>query len=350
MKNPLKSVLTFSILLALIVVGLGAYTRLTNAGLGCPDWPGCYGQLSLPSKTLDLERAQALYPTQPIEATKAWTEMVHRYAAGGLVCLLLISLGLTLRTRGKDSSISLTFPLFLMSWIVFQALLGMWTVTWRLLPIVVMAHLLSGAILFTGLVLFRFHVCEKKPSHGKSHYPNCTVSLPGWGPWFGVGFFIVFIQMALGAWVSANYAGIACNGFPTCNGSWWPVQWDTLKSALDVLRNPIGLNYQGGVLQHAVRVVIQVIHRWGALLTAMYSMVLMGLVLTRVPTPFWKKMASWTLFLLVTQIALGIMNVIYYLPLPVAVMHNVVAVLILATWALMWYASTASGVVRSRCE
>jgi heme a synthase len=331
MKRGLKRVLTLAILLALIVVGLGAYTRLTNAGLGCPDWPGCYGQLSLPSKGPDLERAQARYPEQRIEKTKAWTEMVHRYAAGGLVCLLLISLVLTLRARTQGNPISLMFPLFLLSWIVFQALLGMWTVTWKLLPIVVMAHLLSGAILFSGLVLFRFHLSNR-----------FIFNLSSWRPWFAFGLMIVFIQMALGAWVSANYAGIACNGFPTCNGNWWPIHWETLKSALNVLRNPIGVNYQGGVLQHEVRVAIQVIHRWGAVLTAFYSVVLMGALWIKVQDCFWRAIASWTLFLLITQITLGIVNVLYYLPLSVAVMHNVVAVLILSTWAVMWYASTHS--------
>jgi cytochrome c oxidase assembly protein subunit 15 len=129
----LRRVLNLAIILALLVVGLGAYTRLTGAGLGCPDWPGCYGQLKLPEPGVARQAAQALYPEQHIDATKAWTEMVHRYAAGGLGCLVLLSLMLVMCDRRR---IGLGMPLFLVAWIGFQALLGMWTVTWRLLPIV----------------------------------------------------------------------------------------------------------------------------------------------------------------------------------------------------------------------
>jgi cytochrome c oxidase assembly protein subunit 15 len=327
-KQWLRYVLNLAIILALVVVSLGAYTRLTNAGLGCPDWPGCYGQLRLPAEGKGRVVAQALYPNQQIDSTKAWTEMVHRYVAGFLVCLVLLSLGLAIGSRRHKGSISLKFPLFLVAWIVFQALLGMWTVTWRLLPIVVMAHLLSGAILFCGLVIFRVHVSQ-----------TAFKRLPAWRPWMGLGLLIVFFQMALGGWVSANYAGIACEGFPTCNGAWWPVHWSSLKMALHVLNGPIGMNYQGGVLQHEVRVVIQVIHRWGALITALYTLSFIGVLWMNVKDGFWRAMGGWLLILLAAQILLGVINVLYYLPLPVAVLHNVVAVLLFSTWGVMRYAS-----------
>lgn len=327
-KRILQSVLNIAIILALIVVSLGAYTRLTNAGLGCPDWPGCYGQLHLPAEGAKRDAAQALYPEQHIDATKAWTEMVHRYVAGSLVVLVVFSFVLVGLARRHGSDLSFKFPLFLVVWISFQAALGMWTVTWRLLPIVVMAHLLSGAILFCALVLFRVQVSQISFKR-----------LPKWRPWIALGLVIVFLQMALGGWVSANYAGVACEGFPTCNGAWWPVHWSSLKLALDVLKSPIGMNYQGGVLQHEVRVVIQVIHRWGALITALYSLGLVSLLWMKVRDKFWCAMGGWLLLLLTVQILLGISNVLYYLPLPVAVLHNVVAVLLFSTWGVMKYAS-----------
>ncbi len=324
----LRYILNLAIILALVVVSLGAYTRLTNAGLGCPDWPGCYGQLRMPAEGEGRTAAQALYPDQRIDAIKAWTEMVHRYVAGCLVFLILVSLGLVVASRRRGENLSLKFPVFLVAWIGFQAVLGMWTVTWRLLPIVVMAHLLSGAILFCGLVLFRVQVSQISFKR-----------LPAWRPWIGLGLLIVFLQMALGGWVSANYAGIACEGFPTCNGAWWPVHWSSLKMALYVLNSPIGMNYQGGVLQHEVRVVIQVIHRWGALVTTLYSLSLVSLLWMNRPDRFWRGMGGWVLLLLTVQILLGIINVLYYLPLPVAVLHNVVAVLLFSTWGVMRYAN-----------
>jgi cytochrome c oxidase assembly protein subunit 15 len=127
-----------------------------------------------------------------------------------------------------------------------------------------------------------------------------------------------------------------------CNGAWWPVHWETLKTALNVLVHPLQVNYQGGVLKHESRVVIQVIHRWGALITTLYSVIVLGLLWFKVKVFYWRALAAWTLLLLTIQVTLGVLNVIYYLPLPIAVMHNVVAVLLFSTWGVMWYESDCS--------
>jgi cytochrome c oxidase assembly protein subunit 15 len=329
----LKYIARVAWLLALVVVSLGAYTRLTHAGLGCPDWPGCYGHLVLPSSSIEQAQAQSLYPHQTIEPLKAWTEMIHRYAAGGLVLLILMSLIISWQIQKKgltSAAYGLKFPLFLTGWITFQAALGMWTVTWQLLPAVVMAHLLSGAILFCALSLYLYQL-EEGASPKLPRLPRFRVGL-------NVALMCVLIQMALGGWVSANYAGIACVGFPSCNGYWWPFDWSSFKIAIQILHAPIGVNYQGGVLHHAVRMLIQMIHRWGALVITLYLLGFMVCLWRKVNHRAWRRGVLILLFLLVTQLTLGLMNVVYYLPLGVAVAHNVVAVLLLTTLGVMRYA------------
>lgn len=321
----LKPIVTVAMVLALCVVALGAYTRLTHAGLGCPDWPGCYGHWVLPSTDHALTDAQAHFPSQPIEAGKAWTEMIHRYAAGVLATLIFIILALSWlgRCRSKESSIS-TLPILLSLLVVFQALLGMWTVTLKLLPLVVMLHLMGGILIFSCLSTLRVQLAGTTAGPVK----------PIWRPLAALGLFIILLQIALGGWVSANYAGIACIGFPRCNGQWLP-SLNLAKSFY--LLAPVGQNYQGGVLDSEVRASIQYIHRIGALATFIYMMFL-GLSLLRyVPDRNIQRVARVILLLLILQIFLGIINVTYLLPLPIAVAHNVVAALLAACAMILFY-------------
>ena len=227
-----RNIALFTMILAFCVVVLGAFTRLTGAGLGCPDWPGCYGQLVLPSKVQALQIAQEHYPHSPIESRKAWTEMSHRYVAGTLVILVIILNGFAWRYRRQGAPRGVS--LLLLGLIGFQAALGMWTVTLKLLPVVVMGHLLGGLLTFVSLVYLNWRL---------SGYSGAR--RPAWRGWVNLGIGIVFCQIALGGWVSANYAGIACVGFPTCNGQWLPqLYW------LDSFHfwSKIGENYQGGLL------------------------------------------------------------------------------------------------------
>ncbi len=313
----LKTLASIALLLALFVVMLGAYTRLTGAGLGCPDWPGCYGKMILPSQADDLHRAQTAYPQIPIESRKAWTEMAHRYAAGTLG-LLIFFMGLSaLYKRCKGQYFPWHLPAMLVLLVIFQALLGMWTVTLKLLPVVVMGHLLGGMLIFACLVRFRLQLS-----------PLGTDNLPRWRPWIWLGVIIVFCQIALGGWVSANYAGVACVGFPTCNGMWWP-DMHLLKGFY--LFSAVGENYQGGLLENEVRITIQMIHRLGAVLTAIYISSLTALMLMKIQLKPLRFAAGLALSLVVIQFSLGVMNVVYLLPLHVAVAHNGVAALFLAT-------------------
>ncbi|MFJ1268913.1 heme A synthase [Legionella lytica] len=313
----LRIAVTAAVLLSLLVVMLGAYTRLTDAGLGCPDWPGCYGRMVLPSAASSLQQAQTTFPQIPIESRKAWTEMVHRYAAGTLG-LLIFYIGFSmLRKRLQGANLPWHLPAALLVLVVFQAALGMWTVTLKLLPVVVMGHLLGGMLIVACLSRLRFQVSSLKGE-----------DLPQWRPWLRLAVIIVFFQIALGGWVSSNYAGISCVGFPLCNGDWLP----ELHFAQGFnLFSPVGANYQGGLLDHEVRVTIQFIHRIGAVLTAVYVLTLALLMMLNVRFKYLKGAAFVMFILVLVQFTLGILNVVYLLPISVAVAHNGVAALLLAT-------------------
>lgn len=317
----LRHTTTVAIIFSLLVVILGAYTRLTDAGLGCPDWPGCYGHMILPSAQGALNKAQQHYPAIPIETSKAWTEMVHRYAAGVLATLIFFIGIYSIRLRQRGYKISWQLPLLLMALVIFQAALGMWTVTWKLLPIVVMGHLLGGVLLFSSLTCLRMQWAN-----------FLTNGLSRWRLWIALGLGIVFCQIALGGWVSSNYAGISCIGFPQCNGQWLP----TLKLAQGFnLVSPVGENYQGGLLESDIRVTIQFIHRLGAIFTAVYVLALSFALLLKCPYKMLRWLAGMAIFLVLVQFALGVLNVIYLLPLSVALAHNGIAAILLATLASM---------------
>ncbi|ARB93368.1 heme A synthase [Legionella longbeachae] len=317
MQNKLlRYAVTCAVLLSLFVVMLGAYTRLTDAGLGCPDWPGCYGQIVLPSAQEKLQAAQTQYPQIPIETRKAWTEMAHRYVAGTLALLIFFVGFYVLRKRSQGSHLPWHLPIALLFLVVFQAALGMWTVTLKLLPVVVMGHLLGGILIVACLFRFRFQISALTGQ-----------DLPQWRPWLRLGVIIVLIQIALGGWVSANYAGISCIGFPTCNGAWWP---DLHFAQGFNLFSPVGANYQGGLLEHEVRATIQFIHRLGAMITAVYVVTLSLFILLKSHFNYLKTAAVVMFFLVLIQFTLGILNVIYLLPITVAVAHNGIAALLLA--------------------
>ncbi|MDI9817850.1 heme A synthase [Legionella sp. W10-070] len=319
----LRYTASIALILALFVVMLGAYTRLTDAGLGCPDWPGCYGHMVLPSANKQLQSAQSRYPHQPIESRKAWTEMAHRYAAGSLGLLILLMAGSVFWQRTQGVRVPWRLPCLLIALVLFQAALGMWTVTLKLLPVVVMGHLLGGILIFSCLSQFRLQLSSIAP-----------VNLPSWRFWAGLGLAIVFCQIALGGWVSSNYAGIACIGFPQCNGQWWPALH--FSQGFNLF-SPVGENYQGGVLDNEVRVTIQYIHRLGAVLTAIYIFSLSTLLAIKVQDKRLRVFASLAIMLVMIQFVLGIANVVYLLPLWVAVAHNGIAALLFATMLMIVY-------------
>lgn len=319
----LRRLATCALMFALFVVMLGAYTRLTNAGLGCPDWPGCYGHIVLPSSEKALGQAQTAFPQIPIESSKAWTEMAHRYAAGTLVALVLSMAFCVTYLRRKGVRVACGIPLILLVLIAFQAALGMWTVTLKLLPIVVMGHLLGGILIFACLSYFFWQLSLVR-----------RTDLPNVRAFIGLGILIVFCQIALGGWVSSNYAGIACIGFPRCNGQWLPVLH--FSKAFNLFSS-IGANYQGGLLDNDSRVTIQFVHRLGAYVTATYVLLLSVFIGLRVKAKTLRIMAAFATVIVLMQFSLGVINVMYLLPLWAAVAHNGLAALLLASMVSQYY-------------
>ncbi len=300
----------FAVLLALIVIVLGAYTRLSDAGLGCPDWPGCYGQLSVPDKVESNEFER------PLEHGKAWKEMIHRYVAGTLGLLILAILFMVIKGLPKIKQ-SLGLPLLLLATVIFQVLLGMWTVTLLLSPMIVTAHLMGG---MTTLSLLWWLFLNQK----KSVKPRSYVVMSGLKMAAAIGLFFVVVQIFLGGWTSSNYAAVACGvDFPTCASQWWPKM--DFANGFELSHKP-DVNYEFGVLDSPARMAIQMVHRIGALVVFIY---LIGLALSLLK--YYKGLAIFLSVVLFLQVSLGIMNVVFALPLLIAVLHNLVAALLLLT-------------------
>lgn len=314
---PLAAVAT---VLALVVVLLGAYTRLTHAGLGCPDWPGCYGFIGVPQTDAQLAHAERHFPEAPVEAQKGWNEMVHRYFAGTLGLAILGLAVHALVRRGRDGQ-PLRLPLVLLGVVITQAAFGMWTVTLKLWPQVVTAHLLGGFTTLALLFLLSLRLSGALPALG----------LPaGLRRLAAAALALVIGQIALGGWVSSNYAAVACVDLPTCHGQWWP--------AMDFangfhLTQHIGPNYLGGQLDSDARTAIHMTHRLGALVVTLTLLALAW----RLRGEGLGRLAGLLLAVLALQVGLGISNVLFHLPLPVAVAHNGGGALLLLTLVLVNY-------------
>lgn len=318
----------FSLILTFIVVMLGAYTRLADAGLGCPDWPGCYGHLTVPNEQHEIALAQSLYPSLTVEADKAWLEMIHRYFAGTLGLVVFAISVIAIKSRQLSyllaSSISVV--------VIFQALLGMWTVTMKLMPIVVMGHLLGGFTLFSLLAITHW----KLQANDRNRLPSQASNDNGLRLLAGATLLVVIGQIALGGWTSSNYAALMCTTLPICQGDW--VAYLDFPRAFELIQ-PKQESYEFGTLDYGARMTIHVTHRFGALLvTLMVTALAYRLWATQV-TDF-RKVSISLLIMLVVQIALGIGNVVLSLPLVVAVAHNLGAamllIIVLRTNYLLW--------------
>lgn len=314
-------------LLAFFVIMLGAYTRLTDAGLGCPDWPGCYGHLVAPTSTSQIQSVEARYPGSIVQSIAAWTEMVHRYFAGtlGLIIFFLAIWGFK-RARKNMRHQPVAVPVLLVLLVIFQALLGMWTVTLKLLPLVVMGHLLGGMVIASLL----WWTTLKSGNCLQNH----TRKLTAVRPWAVIGLLIVFGQIFLGGWTSANYAALACPTFPGCHGGLFP-HMDFAKAFNFI--SPIGANYEGGVLDSTSRITIQMVHRYGAFITATY-VGLLSIYLIFSDRFAGLRPIGWSIFsILFVQFCLGVLNIEWLLPLPIAVLHNGVAALLLLAMVTLVY-------------
>lgn len=296
--------------LAFLVVIVGAYTRLTDAGLGCPDWPLCYGHWTptslLPSKP-------------PIQMTKAWTEMFHRYLAGtlGLLIMSLTFLAIYQRSLSKRS---LRLPLLLLALVIFQGLLGKWTVTLKLLPIVVMTHLLGG---LTTLSLLWWYTLTLKPVQKTYFYSARLKKLQHWAL---IGMSVLLIQLFLGGWTSANYAALICLDFPFCSAH-QSYKLDFLQAFNFISAGISGI--QGEFLNNDARITIHMLHRFHAIPTTLVLGWLAWLTFLNACHPLMRKLSGLMIGVLILQICLGITNVLALLPLPIALAHNGIAALLL---------------------
>ena len=308
----LKAMAGFGIALTFIVVAAGAYTRLADAGLGCPDWPGCYGYLTVPQTETEIALAEALYPSTPVESYKAWWEMGHRYVAGSLLLLVFAMFVIALRGRKEQTPIGLLSALLLV--ISCQAAFGAWTVTLKLWPQVVTAHLLGG---FTTLSLMWLIFVRQGGANALSKGLEVPTALRR------IALVAVVLQIALGGWVSSNYAALACWNFPACDASYVPnLQF---SQGFNLLQD-VGPNYLGGLMESDARKTIHWVHRLGALVVVS---VLIPLICQLYREN--KALAATMAIVLITQIGLGILNVVWALPLVNATLHNVVGALLLLT-------------------
>ncbi len=351
----LRRLAAFAVALCLCVVVFGAYVRLSNAGLSCPDWPTCYGKLTWPSAPGEIALANAEFE-RPVEVGKAWREQFHRMIAGALMLATFAIAWIAWRAHRRGASVPHRAALFVAILIVFQALLGMWTVTLKLKPVIVMAHLMGGMATFALLVWIAARLHPRGTSSDSSFPRKRESSAFATGesldPRFRgddehkslrgdlayeapkraaivVGIALVAVQIALGGWTSANYAALSCGvDFPRCLGQWWPAM--DFSNAF-VLWRGVGVDYEGGVLDGPARAAIQVVHRLFAILVAGHLLAL-GAKLVRMQG--WRA-AGWALIVLVVvQVLLGIGNVRLGLPLTIATLHNAGAALLLAL--LVW--------------
>lgn len=327
--------------LALVVIVLGAWVRLSAAGLGCPDWPGCYGHLTAEGAARNLDSISSAFPERPFEYSKAHKEMVHRYFASTLGFLILILAGIAIANR-KDPQQPVALPIALVGLVLFQGLLGMWTVTLLLKPLIVVLHLLGG---LATLALLTWLATSRRTTSAAGEIGDP----PGGQPLRKlavVGLVVLIIQIALGGWTSSNYAALACPDFPTCQNSYWP-QMD-FEDAF-VLWRGLGIDYEGGVLDHPARVAIHFSHRLGAILAALILAALSIAAIKQHSNAALRTAGVLLAALLIIQLILGPIMVMRALPLVLATAHNAVAaLLVIATVRLVKLTSTSGPPLRAR--
>lgn len=319
----MRKLVLASVLLALVVIVLGAYTRLADAGLGCPDWPGCYGHLIVPSDAEKITQAEQAFPERPLEADKAWIEMIHRYFASTLGLFILIVAFVSVKNRKQHHPVKL--PVLLLFLVMAQGALGMWTVTMNLMPVVVMSHLLGG---FTILALLFLLYLRFKPFR----IPGGDPRIRSMGKFAILGLVIVFAQIALGGWTSANYAAMVCTELPVCEGNWYE-----RLDFVGAFTLPEAQNYEFGVHDYEARMTMHVLHRFGAVVTFIYLCWFAIKLYSKTISDLLKTQALILVLMLGIQFGLGVSNVVFSLPLVVAVMHNAGAALLLLVLVMINY-------------
>lgn len=310
-----RKIALVSIILVLIVIVLGAYVRLSDAGLGCPDWPGCYGSAVVSNAPEYIAGANATYPDNPLDVAKAWKEMGHRYAVLVLGVLIVILALMAWQVERFRRTI-IWASLGLIALVIFQSALGMWTVTLKVMPFIVTSHLMMGLMIFW--LLYRLYIQTS---------PNLTLRKQIKGPHRFAQFcmLILFIQIFLGGWTSTNFASLSCSGFPQCSGTWWPHA--DYRGALNILGS--FLAGDTNPLEFPAQVAAHWIHRVGALVTFIFLSILSILATSSKNDKLVRRSGTYLSGLLLLQIILGIINVLMALPVWAAVAHTAVAALLM---------------------
>ena len=319
-----KGVAGFTILLALCVIVFGAYVRLTDAGLGCPDWPGCYGFVTVPQTAEDYLSVEENFPGEIVDEGKAWREMIHRYIAsllGFLILLMFLKDFFSFR-KDEGSLKDLKLSGALLALVIFQGMLGMWTVTLKVHPLVVTAHLIGG--LTTLSLLFFYYRSIEMDSEKFVSAPNVLF----------VGLSILILQIILGGWTSTNYAALGCPDLPLCYGEVWPSNMDFEEGFLKW--QEVGVNYEGGQLSPSGRTAIHFVHRLGAIV-ALIALGLIGLRYLKHTSDRVRGASILMLIALSVQLAIGILMVWFGIPLFLATAHNAFAALLLLSFINLLY-------------
>jgi cytochrome c oxidase assembly protein subunit 15 len=377
---PLRTLAWVACVFTLFLIAFGAFVRLSNAGLSCPDWPTCYGRITWPVNPAQVAQADQAFPNRPVESHRTWREQVHRFLAGTLgVLVLALALAATFAARWRFALviagvilIGIGIPLYAarayvasavvagfgealllaiaifwrargwrriavltLAAVCFQALLGMWTVTWLLLPAVVTGHLLGGMLVLALLAWLAWRLGSPREgpnARGARLLPAVIVALV-----------LLSCQIFLGGWTSTNYAALACgtgaSAFPQCLGQWWPAM--DFRDGFIVLRH-VGVDYQGGILDAAARTAIQMVHRLGAVVVFFYFLWLAW----RAGRAGMRWHGGLLVLALIAQVLLGIGNVTLGLPLWVAVAHTGGAALLLLLVVTLLERSRALAVCR----
>ena len=313
--------------LAMSVVILGAFTRLVHAGLGCPDWPGCYGHLLWPNDSEEIAQANTAFPDAPVDADKTWPEMVHRYLAGSLGLLILIITIVCLyqakHLPEDEQRPPIKHAIGLLTLVILQAAFGMWTVTLKLWPQIVTVHLLGGFATLSLLWLFN----QRIGGHRWQLSPEQADRLKPLKPWLYLALVVVIGQITLGGWTSANYAALACPDLPMCLEHWWPPM--DFASGFNIFQD-VGPNYLGGLLDSESRTAIHMSHRIGAIMVVSV-LLCVGIAMWRTAIPIVRCWVVVLLGVTALQVTLGLSNIFFLLPLSVAVAHNAVGAMLLLT-------------------
>jgi heme a synthase len=326
----LRALTWVTLFLTFDLIIVGAFTRLTDSGLGCPDWPGCYGAASPLGARAEISAAQQAMPTGPVTHTKAWIEMVHRYMATG-VGVLIITLLVTSAALRRTGSLpmSLAWPVSTLIWVCVQGAFGALTVTMKLFPAIVTLHLLGAMVLLALLVV-------QGVRYVQAHTPQQGTTLPQLS--FGLQaallstLSLVMVQIALGGWVSTNYAVLACRDFPTCQGQWWPPM--NFSEGFQVWRE-LGQLRDGSNISFAALTAIHMVHRLGALVVLL-ALVATGLALLK--QGHWRRAGFALLLLAAWQLVSGLSNVVLGWPIVAALAHTAGAAALVGvlTWSLAW--------------